>query len=195
MIRHPFRNAVILALGLVGGEFLDATGGSEPFVGQANAQGKNRDEIKVLLRQNRMISDKPLTVSLRKDLTPHLRSQIAEAIKRYPDATVRLTLGGVIPPAQRKSIHGFRVFLNKPDATAATPDDDPHYVRSIEFEPTTDSDPQAFAFDILKTLVALEKSKKLDIMDSNQPFDVTIVANPALASRGFRTTLRSRFTN
>ena len=127
------------------------------FLSRAAAQKNKHDEVKVVLGEASMISNRPLTVSMRESLTPQLRSQLAHAIKLYPKATVRLTLGGVTPPAERKSIHGFRVFLNKPDATVATPLDDPHYIRSIEFAPTTKNIPQAFAFDILKTLVALQE--------------------------------------
>jgi hypothetical protein len=126
-----------------------------------------------------MISDKALTVSLRAELTPLVRSQIAQAINLYPKSTVRLTLGGVTPPVDRKAILGFKVFLNKPDATTATPLDDPHYVKSVEFAPTRDGTPQAFAFDIVRTLVALKKSDQLDILDPEKPLNVTIVANPA----------------
>jgi hypothetical protein len=179
MFRRAFRGAVFLALGLVGVEFLDAAGASGLFLSPVAAQKKKNDEVIIALGEESMISNKPLTVSMREDLTPQVRSQIAEAIKLYPKATVRLTLGGVTPPAERKSIHGFKVFLNKPDATAVTPLDDPHYVTSKEFAPTTDDTPQAFAFDILKTLVAIKKSEQLDILDPEKALKVTIVASPA----------------
>jgi hypothetical protein len=148
------------------------------FLGRATAEEKKQHEVKIVLGDKGMISDRPITISVQEALTPQLRSQIAQAIKHYPEATVRLTLGGVTPPSERKSIQGFKVFLNKPDATAATPVDDPHYARSIEFAPTNDA-PQAFAFDILRTLVALKKFEQFDILDPEKPFKVTIVPNPA----------------
>src|SRR5689334_6234281 len=98
MFRGLCHDAVLLAFGLLVGELLDASGASGLFLGRASAQGSHRDEIKVDVREESMISEKPLTVSMRERFTPHLRSQIAEAIKGYPRATVRLTLGGVIPP-------------------------------------------------------------------------------------------------
>lgn len=143
------------------------------------AMGAEQDEAKVTLPEDGMVTDEALTVSMSDQLTKKLRSQIAEAIKRYPDATVRLTLRGVTPPAERKLIHGFNVFLNKPDATASTPEDDPHFVRAVEFQPTTDSSPQAFSFDLLRSLVRLHKLEKLDIMDPRKPLTITIVPIPA----------------
>jgi uncharacterized protein YjeT (DUF2065 family) len=171
MFRRPSCDALILAIGLVA-----AVPG--PLLIQAAAQGAKRAELKIDLGEDRMISNKALTVSVRKELTPELRRQIAQAMSNYPDATVRLTLGGVIPPAERKSIQGFRVFLNKPDATAATDLDDPHFVKSVAFSPTVDT-PQAFTIDILKTIVALKKSEQFDILNPKKPLKFTIVAIPA----------------
>jgi hypothetical protein len=178
MFRRPFRSAVLLAIGLVGSEFLVAAGAPGPFLNQTAAQKKKQDEVKIALGDESMVTNKPLTVSMREELTPKLRSKIARAMELYPEATVRLKLE-VSPPESRESILGFKVFLNKPDATAATPVDDPHYVTTKVFATTRGDIPQAFIFDVLKTLAALKKSEKLDIMDAEKPLKLTIVANPA----------------
>src|SRR5262245_55329940 len=83
------------------------------------------DQAKVVLMEEDMtMKDKPVTVDI--PLNKALRTRITDAIARYPDATVRLSLLDVRSPVDRKAIHGFNVFLNKPDATASTPVADPH---------------------------------------------------------------------
>ena len=179
MSRSRFGYAMLCILGLLV-LFQDVGPAPNELLASSSAAiGAEQDEAKVALTEDGMVTEKALTVSMNDQLTKKLRSQIAEAIERYPDATVRLTLRGVSPPAERKLIHGFNVFLNKPDATAATPEDDPHFVRAVEFEPTTDSSPQSFSFDLLRSLVRLNKLEKLDIMDTKKPLKITIVAIPA----------------
>ena len=179
MSRSRFGYAMLCILGLLV-LFQDVGPAPNELLASSSAAiGAEQDEAKVALTEDGMVTEKALTVSMNDQLTKKLRSQIAEAIERYPDATVRLTLRGVTPPAERKLIHGFNVFLNKPDATAATPEDDPHFVRAVEFEPTTDSSPQSFSLDLLRSLVRLNKLEKLDIMDTKKPLKITIVAIPA----------------
>jgi hypothetical protein len=137
--------------------------------------GAASSEVRVTLPEDAMtITDKALTTSI--PPTKRLQSEIADAIARYPDATVRLSIRGVRPPLRRNAIHGFNIFLNKPDANASTPEDDPHFVRAVEFEPTTEHTPQGFNVNLLRTLVELHKRKELNVA---KPLKITIVAIPA----------------
>jgi tyrosinase len=56
---------------------------------------------------------------------------IASALQGGPHTRVVLTVGDVQMPPKRDFF--VRVFLNKPDATAETPIDDPHYAGSFAF--------------------------------------------------------------
>jgi hypothetical protein len=137
------------------------------------------DEVSVTVPEDRMrIKNEGLTVSL--PLTEGLRLRVLQAIDRYPDATVRLSLRGVEPPLDRRAINGFNIFLNKPDATASTSETDPHFVRASEFQPTSESAPQPFSADVLRTLVRLQKRGELNL---DKPLQITIVAIPASGYR------------
>lgn len=138
-------------------------------------------EVRIVLKEGQTkVTDKPLTVAL--PLGKIIQTQIMEAIAKYPGATVRLSMRNVRPPSDRKAIHGFNIFLNKPDATSATPEDDPHFVRAIEFSPTNSQEPEGFNVNILSTLVQLKEKDRENFKRAVEEaglLKITIVAMPA----------------
>lgn len=116
------------------------------------------------------ISGSPVTVEI--SLSPELWSKIESAIES-PRQTVRLTISGVIPPAPETGVDGFSVFLNMPDASIKTSEDDIHSAGSVAFQPTGRVyKPQAFALDIDRTLKRLQAAGKLR---TDKPIQVTLV--------------------
>src|SRR5262245_10071857 len=76
-------------------------------------------------------ADMPATVEL--ILDESTQSRVMAALDQTPVQTVRLAVRGVTPPAD-ESVTGFRIFLNKPKASATTHDDDPHFVAAVVFQ-------------------------------------------------------------
>ncbi|HWN11268.1 MAG TPA: tyrosinase family protein [Pyrinomonadaceae bacterium] len=77
---------------------------------------------------------RPLTTDLRPDAPTRLKVE-PEAFRTVLDVSGRekavLTIDEVEPPAKQDVF--VRVFINKPDANASTPIDDPHYAGSFAF--------------------------------------------------------------
>ena len=165
-----------LFLGFAGGFCQDAGLPADALPVRTSAPpAANPDEVKVILKEEDMtITDKPRTVDI--PLNETIRPQIAEALARYPDATVRLSIRGVHPPVNREAINGFNLFLNKPNANAATSEKDPHFVGATEFSPTAENTPQGFNVDLLRTLVKLHRRGQFDL---EKPLKITIVPIPA----------------
>ena len=120
------------------------------------------------------ITDKPLTIKVEPD--DALRTGLTDAVKPKSKTTIRLTLTGVVPPAQRDQVEGVRVFLNKEDATRETSIEDPHYVTAFVFAPTTKRDAQEFNLDLTRAVGELGRRGELD---PAKPLRVTLVAVPA----------------
>lgn len=111
----------------------------------------------------------------------------AEAIRTVFEATedlrLMLTVGGVTPPSSEDFF--VRVFVNLPEATAATPIDDPHYAGSFAFfsdarHAHDDSMPKpGYLVDLTNTVAELAAAGAM--VDINQ-LDIQLVTVP-LANR------------
>jgi hypothetical protein len=92
------------------------------------------------------------------------------------DAPIHLGLAGTLVINNGKSPKAIRVFVNKPDATEATPIDDPHYVFSSAFGTRK---VEAYSFsdvrNIAPVLRQLHARKELHL---NQPLTLTLVVTP-----------------
>lgn len=129
----------------------------------------------------------PVRGSAPRNITLQLSPDAARTLRKLPDKpadgpSVRLSIQGVKAPAGAS----IRVFLNFPDAPAATPVNDPHYVGSItSFE---DPAPGAAGDDVLldaaPALRYLKKSERvlagdtlavtLVVVEGSAPADVSI---------------------
>jgi hypothetical protein len=118
------------------------------------------------------VTTQPATVRIDTD---QLREQIKQAVQSAKPQTVRLSVDGVVPPAN-EALVGFRVFVNKPDATAQTKASDPHYAGGLAFSPTASSEPQSFVLNIAPALSKLQSQAKLDL---SKALEVTLVPIPA----------------
>jgi hypothetical protein len=119
-----------------------------------------------------ILTENPTTVQI--PLDEMLRTQIAEAVSNPEQPqTVRLVIKGVWLSAEAKKEGGIKLFLNKPDATSATSEKDPHFVGAVDFQPTKDGKPQSFLLDLAPTVAELRRTKQLDL---NQPLKVTFAA-------------------
>jgi hypothetical protein len=122
-----------------------------------------------------VISKVPVSVLLRPD--EQLRIQIGSALDE-PDGHVRLAVQGILPPPepQSKLVGGVKVFLNLPDASAATSEKDRHFVGVFSLQPTSETRLQGVNLDLTPTLRALQKSKDLDL---GKPLSITLIAIPS----------------
>lgn len=117
----------------------------------------------------------PVRGSAPKNITLQLSPDAARTLRKLPDKpgdgpAVRLSIQGVKAPAGAS----IRVFLNFPDAPAATPVNDPHYVGNItSFE---DPAPGAAGDDVLLDAApALRHLKKSERVLAGDTLAVTLV--------------------
>jgi len=129
-----------------------------------------------------VISSQPVTVTL----TPSDRMQermdermaMAEDVAQEA-TTLRLEIQGVAPPGNPSV--GVRVFLNMPEADAATPTDDPHYVASFSFfeheggHGEHEHGPKAFYANVTPTIRRLQEAGLYSMGD---PLETTLVTVP-----------------
>ena len=117
----------------------------------------------------------PVRGSAPKNITLQLSPDAARTLRKLPDKpddgpVVRLSIRGVKAPAGTS----IRVFLNFPDAPAATPVNDPHYVGKItSFE---DPAPGAAGDDaLLDAAPALRRLKKSERVLAGDTLALTLV--------------------
>ena len=117
----------------------------------------------------------PVLGSAPRNITLQLSPEAVRALRKLPDKpadgpAVRLSIQGVKAPAGAS----IRVFLNFPDAPAATPVNDPHYVGNItSFE---DPAPDAAGDDVLLDAgPALRYLKKSERVLAGDTLAVTLV--------------------
>lgn len=123
-----------------------------------------------------VLTEKPATVQI--TLDEKLRAEITKAVADPArPQTIRLIVQGVSLPAEAlKEKAGIKLFLNKPNATAATSEKDPHFVGAVDFQPTTDRKPQSFLLDLGPAVAELRRTKQIDL---HQPLEVTFAAIPS----------------
>jgi hypothetical protein len=121
-----------------------------------------------------ILTDKPLTIKV--ESGTELRAGLTAAAEPKSKVAVTLTLGDVVPPAQREQVEGVRVFLNKEDATREAATDDPHFVTVFAFPPTTCRGPQEFNLDLTRAVGALGRAGQFD---PAKPLRITLVPVPA----------------
>src|SRR5688572_13734328 len=78
-----------------------------------------------------VITQTPITISI--PLNNSLQRAIEDALSSE-EKTIRLLVKNLIPPSE-SGVTGFAVFVEKPDATAATSSEDKHYVDARAFGP------------------------------------------------------------
>lgn len=121
-----------------------------------------------------VIAKEPLSVPIAP--TEAVKVALETLGQKEPKVVIRLAVEGMIPPENRKQVGGIRVFLNKDNATANTPIDDPHFVTAIDFAPVDARKPMSFNLDLTRALKSLASSNKLDV---KKPLRITFVAVPA----------------
>jgi hypothetical protein len=118
-----------------------------------------------------VITEKPTTLNV--EVSGEELAEVNRAVSgEGASLPLRLKINGLIPPRSTSKVYGFKMFFNKPNATAETSEKDPHFVGAVAFQPTADQKPQSFYLDLNRTLNELHRGKQLDL---KQPLNVTIV--------------------
>ncbi|MDE1148081.1 MAG: hypothetical protein PW843_15885 [Azospirillaceae bacterium] len=94
-----------------------------------------------------------------------------------PDVLLRITVGAIRNPSDIGL--GLRLFLNQPDATAATPDTAPGYLGNVAFFPSSPpagAPPQSFVIN-LRTALAERGAETLRRL-AKAPPRVTVILVP-----------------
>jgi len=105
-----------------------------------------------------VLTEKPATVQV--PLTAEKTAEIEQALAEGDSPkTVKLSVSGVVPPDAGSKVSGFKVYIDKPNATAESSENDPHFVGAVSFQATTDASPQSFALDLKDALMALKHGK------------------------------------
>ena len=163
---------------------MSRTVGSSPQVAQAAPLGAPLVELSPN-QEAKPLSASPTTVEV--PLPQQTRAAIQSLAAPASAKTLVLRIDGVEIPADRGA--AIKVFVNRPDATAATGADDPGFVGSIFIVPSTAAGAggmqrtvhRNFGFDITQDLAsALEKQGNLSVTlvpftgDGRQPDQVAL---------------------
>ena len=169
------------------GTLLGACCSADPAPGPpaATAAASEEDTAEAAAMTAETMAERPLTlaepVTLRLEPPPELLEAV-RALGTGEDRppTLRLTLEDLERPAEAEVT--VRVFVNRPDASAATPIDSPGYVGDVGFFPSTaaaagdEVDPEStFLLDLGPALAALPPGERLV---DGRFIDVTLVAVP-----------------
>lgn len=171
-----------LALGTLLGACCSADPAPGPPAGTVAAPEEDAVEAAAMAQTR---ADRPLTLGQPVTLRLEPPPELLEAVRalgtgdgRQP--TLRLTLEELERPAEAEVT--VRVFVNRPEASAATPIDAPGYVGDVGFFPTTASAAGAevvpestFLLDLGPALAALPPGERLV---DGRFLDVTLLAVP-----------------
>lgn len=143
------RIAVIVFLGIAA--LACANAGSNVQAAQARAGGEGGP----MAPAPRVLTAAPSTFEV--ELTDEARQRLETQLAGGSLTVARLLLRD-LRPRSAQALKGVRIFLEKPDATLATPVDDPHYAGN--FVPGLEAD-QSTLLNVAPTLASLWRSGAL----------------------------------